>query len=93
MQYRICDGQHIDGNLGSRLCNFKPESRSEPTEVIGSAEALLWVKLHLDGSWCVMRPEEARDEIFSSEDSSAYRMEYVWMTQAAFDALPEFEGF
>jgi len=95
MQYRVCDGQRIAGNHASGLCNFKyiPEPRNEPTEVIGDPKALLWVKLHLDGSWCVMYPEDARDEIFAAEDSSAYRMEYVWMTQEAVDALPEFQGF
>jgi hypothetical protein len=52
--------------------------------------------LHCDGGWYLCTPSEAFHFLFDECDAverKAYTWSNVHMTQARFDALPEFEGF
>lgn len=52
----------------------------------------LFVRLEYDNQSVTMHPSEALDWLSDSEDAT-YHMMDVWMTQAQFEKLPEFEGF
>lgn len=54
-------------------------------------EKLRFVKLSVQGSnaHAIMRPEEVSDFC----DGEEYITEDVWMTQAEYEGLPEFEGY
>lgn len=51
-----------------------------------------YVKLEYDNQSVTMPPSEALDWISDSEDAT-YLMSEVWMTEAQYNKLPEFEGF
>lgn len=51
----------------------------------------MFVRVELDGSWCVMEPCEAHEMV--SDTSEEYKTEYVYLTRDQFNSLPEFEGF
>lgn len=51
-----------------------------------------YVKLEYDNQYVTMPPSSAIDWISDSEDAT-YLMSEVWMTEAQYNKLPEFEGF
>ncbi len=49
-----------------------------------------FVKVILDGSWCIVEPKEVR---VMTEGDYDYVCEDVFMTRDQFNNLPEFSGF
>lgn len=52
-----------------------------------------FVKLTLWGSACTCRPSEVADMLEGGEPDEPMKQEDVWMTEAEFEALPEFQGW
>lgn len=52
-----------------------------------------FVRLSYDGSSCICRPEEVDDMMRDADDPDGYTREDVWMSEAAFNKLPDFAGF
>lgn len=52
-----------------------------------------FVKLTLWGSSCICRPTEVADMLEGREPDDPIKQQEVWMTEAEFEALPEFQGF
>lgn len=52
-----------------------------------------YLKLTLDGAWCIMTPADACDSLQDADDPKAYKIEPVWMTPLQYDRLPEFQGW
>lgn len=64
----------------------------EPTESTPSTPQaqMTYAKVtYADGDWCVCRPHEVRDMTVGCE---GYTVAEVKMTEAEFEALPEFNG-
>lgn len=53
-------------------------------------DKLRFLKLTVDGTSCICTPSEAGDMMDSPDE---YTVTEVWMTQAQYDALPEFQGW
>lgn len=51
-----------------------------------------FVRLTVDGVSCICEPGEVKD-MFDGGDIAGCTQQDVWMTQAQYDALPEFEGW
>lgn len=52
-----------------------------------------FIKLSIDGTYCVMTPWEACQEIQASDEPRAYKIEPVLMTWHQIAQLPEFDGY
>lgn len=52
-----------------------------------------YIKLNVDGQWCVMTPLDACAELQACDNPSEYTIESVWLTKEEFEAMPEFDGF
>lgn len=52
-----------------------------------------FVKLTMYGSSCTVRPEEVADMMEGREPDDPMTQTDVWMTQAEYEALPEFMGW
>lgn len=52
-----------------------------------------FVKLTYGRESCVCLPDEAEYMLDGEEDPSQFRREDVWMTEAEYEALPEFGGW
>lgn len=50
-----------------------------------------YVRLDLDGSWCVMTPAEADEYV--SQSGREYTREDIYLTADQFNNMPEFQGF
>ena len=46
---------------------------------------------HIDGGWYICMPAEAN--LTLTGDADQCRVDFVWMRESTFNALPEFEGF
>jgi hypothetical protein len=55
-------------------------------------DKIRFVRLEYDGARFVVPPDEAQI-ILDTDAPAEYKVTPVWMTQAEFDALPEFQGF
>lgn len=51
-----------------------------------------FVKLTMDRQSCVVRPTEVKDMMEDGEDANM-TMTDVWMSEAEYEALPEFQGW
>lgn len=52
-------------------------------------DKIRFLKVTFDGTSCICEPREAADMM----DDPEYTVSEVWMTQAQYDALPEFQGW
>jgi len=52
-----------------------------------------FVRISLDGTYCIMTPAEGEQFLREAEYPDDYTVADVWMSQAEFDAMPEFAGF
>jgi hypothetical protein len=52
-----------------------------------------FVRIELDGSWCIVERIEAWSFMGPTEPGEAYTITEVHMTRRQFDNLPDFEGF
>lgn len=51
-----------------------------------------FVKLTMDGASCIVHPNEL-DSMLAGEELETIEQSDVWMTEAQWEALPEFEGW
>jgi len=51
------------------------------------------VKLTYDGTWCIMRFDDAIAELRENVNGDEYTFQKVWFTQNEFDTMPEFTGW
>lgn len=75
-------------NINPNHC-FVPELHPE----IAAPGKKKFARIEHFGSWCVCSPENVADWTADADDPSEYKVTEVWMTQAEFEALPEFKGF
>lgn len=52
-----------------------------------------FIRLGINGVWCVMMPADACDTLRDSDDPKQYKVESVRMTMRQFDRLNEFGGY
>lgn len=52
-----------------------------------------FVRIEVDGSWCICEPHDAPDMREGAEDDATYIVTKVSMTRRQFERLPEFEGW
>ena len=52
-----------------------------------------FVRLGIDGVWCVMMPADACDTLKDSDDAKQYTVEPVRMTMRQFNRLHDFGGY
>lgn len=52
-----------------------------------------FVRVELDGSWCICEPRDVPDLKVGAEDGDTYIVTEVRMTRRQFERLPEFEGW
>lgn len=52
-----------------------------------------FVRVEMDGSWCVMPPEDAKEFIEPNDFGDKYTHSDIYLTRDQYKALPEFEGF
>lgn len=80
-----------------RAAEYDRHIRHPSTEELAAQKAAArdkrrYVKFSCDGSHCIVTPDEA-DQMAKDGDWGEYQREDVWMTEAEFEALPEFGGF
>lgn len=51
-----------------------------------------FARMTVDRVSCICEPNEVKD-MFTGDDMDGCTLTDVWMTQAEYDALPEFEGW
>jgi len=52
-----------------------------------------FVRVELDGSWCICEPRDVPDMTVDAEAGETYIVTEVRMTRREFERLPEFEGW
>lgn len=55
-----------------------------------------FVRVGLDGQWCVMEPGDAidfMDDVKYDDDAERYIYEDIYITRDQYNSLPEMEGF